>query len=258
MRKILVQLVLFCLPLFALAQISVKQVFVAESTVKCGLQNEKNCLQIRESESDPWRVLREEIKGFKYKKGYRYVIELQSSIEKNTMTGQTTASYTLNRVISQTKYKQTKPAKPVKEKKEKEKKHEKEPKKHNESSTTQENKPKEVKNKPTQLAGKKWYLVKIYDGQKFIDIKDQSAFIEFDKVNGRVNGNTGCNGFFGEATYKNNSFTTKGIGSTRMYCNNKMEIESLLLNYLKEVNTLELENGQVKLFKNNAILMILE
>lgn len=233
------------LPILTFCQISVKQYFVAESTIQCGTDKKKECLQIRESESDPWRILRENINGFNYKKGNRYVIEVQTYIERNPMDGSTKLKYTLNRIISKYKYK-VKKEKPKKIDEEKKNNNTTDPK---EIAATTEN---------VQLMGKKWIVSKIFNGTKFVPNKDQNVYIEFDNINNRVNGNSGCNGFFGAATYSGNSFKAPQLGSTRMFCPDKMEMEVLFLKNLQEADTIVAEKNTIKLQKGNAILIVLE
>ena len=71
MKAILLCFSLLC-ALAAYPQISVRQLFVSEHTVKCDAPGKSECIQVRDTEVEPWRVFREDINGFKYKDGYRY------------------------------------------------------------------------------------------------------------------------------------------------------------------------------------------
>jgi len=60
-----------------------------------------------------------------------------------------------------------------------------------------------------------WKAISIYD----IDVKTQKkeAHIKFDKK-GSINGNLGCNNFFGSFKIENDNITFSKVGSTRMMC----------------------------------------
>lgn len=64
-----------------------------------------------------------------------------------------------------------------------------------------------------------WKIVEV-DGEKVADV-EKTPEINFDVKEQRVNGNAGCNNFFGSFTYKNGALKfADNMGATRMMCKN--------------------------------------
>lgn len=64
-----------------------------------------------------------------------------------------------------------------------------------------------------------WKITEI-DGEKVADV-EKTPEITFNMKEGRVNGNAGCNNFFGGFTYKDGSLKFgDNMGATRMLCRN--------------------------------------
>lgn len=90
-----------------------------------------------------------------------------------------------------------------------------------------------------ELNGK---AVKVTPGQQreaYMILKDQEN---------RVNGNGGCNSFFGTYELNGNSIRFKGIGATRMACQD-METETELFQILEQVDNFTLKDDTLSLNK---------
>jgi hypothetical protein len=58
------------------------------------------CLQVKESESEPYKGLSEEIEGFNYVEGFEYTIEVRVYNIKNPPADGSSIRYVLRRIIS--------------------------------------------------------------------------------------------------------------------------------------------------------------
>lgn len=102
------------------------------------------------------------------------------------------------------------------------------------------------------IEGEKWKLVML-NGQA-VQTADQSmreAHMTLSASETRVNGNSGCNSFFGTYELKGaNSITFSQIGATKMACQgNAMEIERQLFQAFETTNKFTLRNDTLVLTK---------
>ncbi|AJR03824.1 META domain-containing protein [Siansivirga zeaxanthinifaciens] len=83
---------------------------------------------------------------------------------------------------------------------------------------------------------------------------DKKPYITFDKTNGVVSGNNGCNGYSAPFTIKNNNITFGEPGpSTLMYCG---EGEVFFLNTIKKVNKFNVDSkGKLHLMLDDLTMM---
>lgn len=109
------------------------------------------------------------------------------------------------------------------------------------------------KNKSFSLTPKYWRLVEL-NGVPVV--KDPLATREAHMIlkGTQVNGNTGCNSFFGTFELKaENVIGFSKMGSTMMACKD-MEIERLFLDALSNTNTYLINGNQLTISKDKAIL----
>lgn len=78
----------------------------------------------------------------------------------------------------------------------------------------------------TSLAGSEW------------GIRDTDQFIAF-KSEGEVNGNGGCNNFFGSYTQEGNTITFGPLASTKMACQGKMKAEAQFLSSIQKARAFD-------------------
>lgn len=78
----------------------------------------------------------------------------------------------------------------------------------------------------TSLAGSEWGL------------RDTDQFIAF-KTEGEVNGNGGCNNFFGSYTQDGNSITFGPLASTKKACQGKMKAEAQFLSSIQKARAFD-------------------
>ncbi|WP_345191515.1 META domain-containing protein [Algibacter agarivorans] len=79
--------------------------------------------------------------------------------------------------------------------------------------------------------------------------------ITFGQNTNKVSGFSGCNRFFGTYTIEKNSIFISNLATTKMYCENVMDVEQYLLKALSNVNMFLVKNNQINLNNGDAILI---
>ena len=101
----------------------------------------------------------------------------------------------------------------------------------------------------------KWKLIQLEN----VGMDYDKAFIQFDPVSKRVNGNSGCNNFFGEFTSTTNNISFSKLGSTKMGClsTEKQETERKVLNYLGKASlTYDITGNTLKFYDGDRLAMV--
>lgn len=99
------------------------------------------------------------------------------------------------------------------------------------------------------LSDHEWEVISIND----TELSGTLPILSFDLEKGKVNGNGGCNNFFGNVEIMGSSIKFGMMGSTKMMCVD-MTNEDLLFNNLDKVNSYTFENGLLILSsENNAV-----
>jgi hypothetical protein len=78
-----------------------KSLFVREARVDCEGEGPMKCLQVRESETEPWTLLYSSIVAFTYEESYAY--ELRVQVDTKPDGGRAAGRYRLVEVVSKTK-----------------------------------------------------------------------------------------------------------------------------------------------------------
>ncbi len=129
-------------------------------------------------------------------------------------------------------------------------------------------------NPPADAAGFRYQLVEVLDKKapEWIGLHDiwvlesiegtpvtvaERPRLELFPGEERIQGFAGCNQFFGKMKASAQSIQFSGIGSTKMFCTGKMEMESQLLSNLAKADTYLIKNLQLILLKGKQQLMVL-
>ena len=102
---------------------------------------------------------------------------------------------------------------------------------------------------------KKWKLIQLEN----VGMDYEKAFIQFDPVNKRMNGNSGCNNFFGEFNSTTNNIAFTKVGSTRMAClsKEKQEVETKFLSYLNKSSlTYDITGNTLNFYDGDRLVMV--
>ncbi|MGA1227208.1 MAG: META domain-containing protein [Tamlana sp.] len=79
--------------------------------------------------------------------------------------------------------------------------------------------------------------------------------VKFDDANNKISGFAGCNCFFGNYSTDSNSLKIEVLASTKMYCENLMDVEDELLKTLGKVNVYSIDQNQISLKSEDLILI---
>ena len=180
-----------------------------------------DCLLYKQKNGKEWHNLYGKIKGFKYKEGYEYELLVSKKLSTNMGAGRT-YEYTLIKTLSK---------------------------------------------KPTMfISDKNWALL---NGQKYVlagldmdgsfnkDIGQTKAFITFNLDENRVNGNDGCNTFFGQVEFNNSKVNFGNLGSTQMACPDN-KIWNFLPSNLNKADRYKLSGTALKFYKGKKLLLVYE
>lgn len=70
----------------------------------------------------------------------------------------------------------------------------------------------------------------------------------------RVTGNAGCNRYFGSYTLDAGKLQFTGVGSTKMFCEGKMEVENGFMQALNSTNAYHIAGNTLSLLKDSDTL----
>lgn len=103
------------------------------------------------------------------------------------------------------------------------------------------------------LLNKKWTLTGWGNNNDALPGTMKEVFIQFETD--RVNGQSGCNNYFGGYTVKGNSITFGKLGSTMMACNEEsMATERKFHDALEKANKFKVENNVLKLYQDKELI----
>lgn len=100
----------------------------------------------------------------------------------------------------------------------------------------------------------KWNLVALNDNGTAIslDSAEEPVFVTFDGQ--KINGNAGCNNFFGNYTLKDNTLMVQGVGMTRKMCSEEsMAIEDSLIKVFADGSSQANINGAELVIQKEGI-----
>jgi uncharacterized lipoprotein YbaY/heat shock protein HslJ len=109
-------------------------------------------------------------------------------------------------------------------------------------------------NEMNSLDGEHWILSKI--GEK--NINADKPFIEFDRVNMRISGDSGCNRFSGGFTVSGSGLKFSPIISTKRACINADAnlLETIFLQILGETTRFEIQGDTLNLYKDDKLTLV--
>ena len=108
------------------------------------------------------------------------------------------------------------------------------------------------------LNGQKYVLAGLdMDGSFNKDIGQTKAFITFNLDENRVNGNDGCNTFFGQVEFNNSKVNFGNLGSTQMACPDN-KIWNFLPSNLNKADRYKLSGTALKFYKGKKLLLVYE
>jgi heat shock protein HslJ len=118
-------------------------------------------------------------------------------------------------------------------------------------------------NYEAMLTDSRYTVTEIEDNRGITMLTGSGAFMQFNKTAGRINGNGGCNNFFGDATIQftsNNAGTVRfsKLGSTMMACPNQLVDEHRIFKLLEQADAFEFAAGELQLKRGTQIIIRLK
>jgi heat shock protein HslJ len=204
---------------FSLASKSeVIKLVIKEDLASCTGVAPMTCMQVKYKNSKNWELFYDQISGFKYKPGYRYVILVDRAKRKNVPADASIYEYKLKRVVQKTKIK-------VK------------------TNTAWD-----------YVLKHKWKLIQMNG----VTQTSSPVYITFDGEKKRVTGKSGCNTFFGGYDKSEETLIFKQMAGTRMACSeelNKLEHQFLTLIGDKSFK-FDVAEQTLNLYQNNKLVLM--
>jgi heat shock protein HslJ len=104
------------------------------------------------------------------------------------------------------------------------------------------------------LSGAEWKLMKI----NVENVGASKAFVKFDEAKNSVGGNGGCNSFGGQMVKNGAKLNLSQIFSTKMFCEQRSEIENKFLGSLEKVTKYTIAENRLSLKSGDIVLLEFE
>jgi len=169
------------------------KLYVAPKQVDCTGASSQKCYLVRTSTEGNWIMHYQEINGFEYEPGFSYKIKVKREKRKHVSMDGSSYKYILVDILEQ--------------------------KDAAESIALED------------LLGKEWILEYLKWEDSQYGIEGTSPTLRFEQ-SGKVSGNGGCNNLFSTFTLDGRTINMEEIGSTRMMCEGKMELEEAYMKFL--------------------------
>ena len=109
-----------------------------------------------------------------------------------------------------------------------------------------------------QNTNREWMLVEFQDFSKDLMIKNK-AKLDLSKTTNsdkQFTANMGCNGMFGQATFKaNGTVAFSKMGSTMMFCSENMNLETEFVKILPAITMYKVEGHRLTLSNKNGVTL---
>jgi heat shock protein HslJ len=109
------------------------------------------------------------------------------------------------------------------------------------------------KTQQVSITNTEWKLVKLYD-EDFSSLNPPIT-LKLDEAQKKINGFAGCNQFFGGYELNQSTLKFSNTGSTKMFCQDKSEIEDKYFKALGEVQSFKSESGKLFLITGEKTIL---
>ena len=167
--------------------------YVAPKKVDCIGTSDEKCYLIRRSATGNWIMHYQEIEGFEYELGFSYKLKVRKENIKNPLAEGSTIRYILIKVLEQ-------------------------------KDVTEDI-------ELNDLSGKEWILESMtWKGIQY-GVEEKPPSLRFELEN-KITGYGGCNNLFSTYSLDGRTIKINEIGSTKMMCEGKMELEQAFIGIL--------------------------
>ena len=198
-----------------------KILYIAPQKVDCLGMDDQQCFLVRSKPGENWIMNAGSISGLNYEEGFEYKVKVVRDKSPSPANGVGAINYRVVKVLEK----------------------------------------KQALENAVRLTGHDWTLVAIEDEngvEKPVTVKNVN--LHFNTEEKKVNGNAGCNRFFGGVEIKDDNIRFLEIGSTKMLCNDPEvnRIETLYLHTLQQIIRYQFEDKKLRLVGENDIDLIFE
>ena len=193
--------------------------YVAPKKVDCSGVAAQKCYLVRSGPADNWIMHYQDIAGFDYELGFSYRIKVKREKIKNPPADGSTFRYVLVEVLEQ-------------------------------KDVTEDI---EI----DDLLGKEWKLEYLMLNNIQYGVDEHAPTLKFEK-DGKVNGTGGCNKLFSTFLLTGRTINFNEVGSTRMMCEGKMELEEAFVKLLNMELRAIFDDGKLVFSGNGGNRMIFD
>lgn len=204
------------------ASVAIGKIWVGPHKVSTISMAPATSLHVKEQNEEEWEILEENIEGFEHEEGTSYLLLVQYSTEFNAEVKLIETKYSLVDIL----WKQS-------------------------TDDTSKN----------ELHKSCWTLAKISTSPSspvLSKVEGVEVTLEISDTEHRIVGQSGCNRYFGAATFYEGKFTLDGpMGSTKMACDEpKMTMETNFLTLLSQSNRYEVKGKSLYLYKDKTLQLV--
>ncbi|QOI96144.1 MAG: META domain-containing protein [Flammeovirgaceae bacterium] len=109
------------------------------------------------------------------------------------------------------------------------------------------------KTQEISLQATEWKLLHL--GQDDVSMLQNPVTLTFTENESRISGFGGCNRYFGSFSQSGNRISFTGVGSTKMYCDETMNVEDTFFRLLNEVDAFNVQGEKLVLLKGATPLL---
>ena len=103
----------------------------------------------------------------------------------------------------------------------------------------------------------KWSLQTLHGKEPQLTADMQAPYIMLDSATGRLSGFGGCNKLVGTVKINGDSISFPGLGSTKMYCEGREELEKGFMGALRSASVFTLKDDRLTLLNADGELAVL-
>lgn len=192
---------------------------IKEDLANCTGVAPQTCFQVKYKNSKDWEFFYDQIKGFDYKPGFRYVIDVIRTKRKNVPADASAYTYKLKRVITKTQIFAKQP------------------------------------DSWTFVTKHNWKLIQMNG----VTQNNSSAYLTFKSDKNSMSGSGGCNRIFSAFELNGNQISFKNIASTMMACpdkeKNKLEGEFVKL-LTNNSFKFDIADQTLNFYKDNKLVLM--
>jgi heat shock protein HslJ len=203
-------------PVAIAAEGEMKTVFVGPELVDCVGVAPQKCMLVKENPEDEYTLFYDQIEGFEYEEGYEYELVVQEEQVENPPADASSTRWVLVSVESK------EPAGDM---------------------------------DMVQLEGPEWVLKSYLNQEGELVDTLEGTFTSANFIEGQVNGNASCNGYFGGYEMDGNSISIGPLASTEMFCGSPpgvMDQEMAFLSVMGSASEYKIEAAQLLLLDANG------